>query len=308
MSPTVSILIVTYNSCAVLSECLDSIAAETRLPYEIIIVDNNSQDDTVALVRTYYPQVVLIENKQNVGFATAVNQVSRASVGTYLLLLNPDTRVQMNAIDRLVAFMEQHTKVGIVAPYTVDEQGKPAPNSQAYHTVGSLFWRTQLGGPLKPLAQRILAGKKAEEKSVEAVYGCALLIRSELYHALGGLDERFFLYEEDIDLCHRVLACDLAVVRVANVTIVHYGGQGSTLPDSTPEQKAIADITHRLRSRSLYARKHFSPWEALMLHLGYTFTGVGLLLYSLFASSHPLRNRRRTIGRRYFQTGLGGMR
>lgn len=94
----------------VLPACLDSVVAETHLPYEIILIDNASGDGTVDLVRTRYPQVVLVENKRNVGFAVAVNQAARLAGGRYLLLLNPDTVMQANAIDRMVEFLDNHTE------------------------------------------------------------------------------------------------------------------------------------------------------------------------------------------------------
>jgi GT2 family glycosyltransferase len=307
-APELSILIVAHNSSAVLPACLASVAAETTLAHEIIIVDNASVDGTASLVRTCFPQVTLIENRVNAGFAAATNAASRLAQGRYLLLLNPDTVMHREALDRLVHFMDAQPEIGIVAPRVVDEAGKMAANTQRFHTPGTLFWRTLCSGPLAALARRKWAQLDAQDQRGYAVFGCALLIRSDLYRALGGLDERFFLYEEDIDLCYRATQAGWGVTQVAEVFVTHYGGKSSNLPDDQPAQARLAAAQQRLRSRSLYATKHFTPAASLMLHLSYALIGVGLWSLGSAHRDRTVRRRRCAMGAEYVRVGLGGLR
>ena len=309
MPPTVSMLIITYNSSAVLSACLDSIAATTSCAHELIIVDNASTDGTPELVRTQYPGVILIDNHQNTGFAVATNQAARQAQGRYLLLLNPDTVVQSGVVDRLVAFMDSYSQVGIAAPRVANAQGQAASNTQEFHTAGTLFWRTLRSSPLEQLARHMLARHTGAEKSgVVAVYGCALQIRADLFHSVGGLDERFFLYEEDIDLCYRVHRLGYDIRQAPDITIVHYGGQSSSHTDTSQAQQQVVTFAHRLRSRSLYACKHFSRRAVLGLHIGYVLIGLGLRLFSLLHNDRIVRSRRRVIGGHYLHVGVRGLR
>lgn len=307
-SPAISILIVAFNSSAVLSACLASVAAETRLAHEVIIVDNASTDDSVSLVCTRFPQVTLIQNRVNVGFAAATNAASRLAQGRYFLLLNPDTIIHNEALDRLVRFMDTHPEMGIVAPTVVDRAGNVAANTQHYHTPATLFWRPLCSGPLAALARRRWAQLEAQDQRGYAVYGCALLIRSALFRALGGLDERFFLYEEDIDLCYRAKQAGWGVTQMTDVAITHYGGSSSDFLGEMPEQARLTKAQQRLRSRSYYATKHFTRTASLLVHLNYAMVGAGLWLYGIASREPAVRHRRRTMGAEYVRVGLGGLR
>lgn len=306
--PELSILIVAYNSSAVLPACLASVAAETTRPHEIILVDNASVDGSVRLVRSQFPHVTLLENRVNVGFATATNAASRQAQGRYLLLLNPDTVIHNSAIDRLVHFMDAQPEIGIVAPGVIDEAGNVAANTQRFHTPATLLWRPLRSGPLAALARRRWAQLEAQEQRGYAVYGCALLIRSDLYRTLGGLDERFFLYEEDIDLCYRATQAGWVVTQMADVSITHYGGRSSLFPSDPPEQARLTAAQQRLRSRSYYATKHFASSASLLLHLSYAVMGAGLWLFGSTHRDPAVRHRRCTLGAEYVRVGLRGLR
>jgi len=305
--PVLSILMVAYNSSAVLPACLVSVNAGTTLVHEIILVDNASSDGTLAVVKTF-AGIRLIANKENIGFAAAANQASRLAKGRYLLLLNPDTVVHDRAIDRLVHFMEAHPSIGIVAPQVVDATGRVVANTQRFHTPGTLFWRALCGGPLAPLARRRWAQLDAQDQRGYAVFGCALLIRSELYRALDGLDERFFLYEEDIDLCYRATLMGWEVRQATDVVITHHGGASSILPGEFPAQARIRIGLQKLRSRSIYAQKHFARRAALFLHLGYAAIGVGMISMSFLHTNRAVRRRRYAIGAESLRVGLSGLR
>ncbi len=306
--PLVSILMVTYNSSAVLPACLDSLGSATAAAYEVIVVDNASSDDTVSLLRAM-PEITLIENQQNSGYAAATNQAGRIAQGDYLLLLNPDTVLQPDSIDRLIAYLKDHPRVGIAAPFTLNAEGKIAVNSQEYHTPTSLICRAFFMGPFRNLAHRIFEQEVLkQDKDVYAVFGCALLIRADLFHKIGGLDERFFLFEEDIDLCYRVHSSGLGVVMVSGVIITHFGGQSSQSINDRGIQTDLFAFTCRLRSRSLYARKHFSRKAVFLLHICYSLVGIGGMLLGIFSRDHENRSRRNAVSRIYIQTGWEGLR
>jgi GT2 family glycosyltransferase len=132
----VSVLIVSYNTCALLDACLTSIARETRCAHEVIVVDNASRDGSAAMVRDRHPYVKLVANQGNAGFAAANNQASRLAEGHYWLFLNPDTVIVDSAIDRLAAFLDVHPGVGVCGPCHLDASGRPVTSVFRFPT----FW------------------------------------------------------------------------------------------------------------------------------------------------------------------------
>ncbi|MEX1018435.1 MAG: glycosyltransferase family 2 protein [Litorilinea sp.] len=317
--PAISILMVTHNSWPVLPRCLDSIAAQTRTPYEIIVVDNASTDGTPHLIRRDYPLMRVVENRANVGFAAAVNQAAACARGAYLLLLNPDTVILDGAIDRLYAWSTAEEarglRVGIWAPRTVDLDGKPTQNSQPFYRPYRLFWTEFRKGPLRPLADWILAREKPADRGpadtgtddltyddltyIDAAYGCALMIAAALYAQIGGLDEQFFMYEEDIDLCLRVKQAGYVTAYAPHATVVHMGGASAT---GGPEAHSVGR-THvtlrRTRSRLVYATKHLGAGWVILLRVLYGGMGLACLLGSLIPGSAWRNERRRWLGKTY---------
>ncbi|MFX1412156.1 MAG: glycosyltransferase family 2 protein, partial [Promethearchaeota archaeon] len=211
MSVDISVLIVSYNTWHLLDKCLTSILAETRCTHEIIVVDNASTDGSASMVRRRYPDVMVIENERNVGFAVANNQASQLAQGRYLFCLNPDTIILSGAIDQLVEFMDLHPTVGVCGPRNVNAKMEISRSCYPFPTVRGSFLGNMCHTPLRPLvkgyhrhrSKRALpSGDQIQD--VDAVRGCSLLIRTDLYRRLGGMDEGFFLYFEEMDLCYRV--------------------------------------------------------------------------------------------------------
>lgn len=295
MLPTVSILMVAYNSRAVLPACLNSLAAETRLPYEIILVDNASQDDTVSLVRTHYPPVRLIENKRNFGFAAAVNQASQVAGGRYLLLLNPDTVVHEAAVERLASHLDRaRPTVGICAPRVVDVSGRIRHNCFAFETSWSFFWFGVGVGPLRRVRDRLLHRNRWDitvdaPQVVEAVTGAAMLVRRELFERLGGLDERFFMYCEDGDFCLRAQRAGWKCMLVPSAGVTHLGG--ASTPQGSIQLNGMIG-RHLVSSRYLYTQKYWGKCAMWALRWAYGIVGMLFLLVSRFipnaAQSHQL--------------------
>lgn len=233
----VSFVIVNYNTCAHLDACLASIAAATTCSHEVIVVDNGSTDGSTARVQERYPAVRLLANPQNAGFAAASNQGARAARGRYLLLLNPDTRVEGDAPVRLTAFMDAHPEVGICAPRNCNGADHVLFGARGEVQVNYFHFPQYQGlaGVWRALGRRLglpVAAKRAPPPFVQHdgylladwLRGCSLFVRADLYRRLGGMDEGFFLYLEDTELCRRIVRAGLQCAVVTGAIVVHYGG------------------------------------------------------------------------------------
>lgn len=264
----VSVLIVSYNTCALLDACLTSIARATRCAHEVIVVDNASRDGSAAMVRDRHPYVKLVANQGNVGFAAANNQASRLAEGHYWLFLNPDTVILDSAIDRLAAFLDAHPEVGVCGPCHLDAGGRPVTSVFRFPTFWSSFWSSLGVTPLRPIAVRraqvrryLLDGVHAQD--VDSVQGSGLMIRAQLFRQIRGFDERFFMYHEEIDLCYRVQQAHQRVVYVPWSAIVHYDGASAQLVD---EVKVFGKIgLYILQSRYYFLRKTYGVLPSFAL-------------------------------------------
>ncbi len=230
-----SVCIVTRQAKTLLRACLQSLYANTRLTeFEVIVVDNDSRDGTVEMLRDEFPRVRVIVNDYNAGFSVAANQALRASRSQYALLLNNDTVILPGALDRLVAFMETRPEVGIVTPKVLNRDGtmqKQCRRSLAtpwdlfcyFSGLAALF-------PQSPLFARYLVTYRDENEThaVAAVSGSCMLIRRAVIEQIGLLDEQFFAYQEDTDFCFRAARAGWQVYYYPEAQIVHYGGLGGS--------------------------------------------------------------------------------
>jgi GT2 family glycosyltransferase len=257
--PIVSILLVSYNTRAMTLACIGSVAAETTLPHELILLDNASPDGSAAAVAQAFPQVRLIASRRNHGFALGNNLAARAARGKYLLLLNPDTLVLDGAVDRLVAFAERTPEAGIWGGRTLNPDGSLNPMSAfADQTLWSLFCRTSglaLAFPRSALLNPELYGGWARdsERAVDVVQGAFLLIRRDLWERLGGFDPSFVMYGEEADLCRRARAAGAAPRMTPEASIVHYEGASSA-------RRSDKDILI-MKARVTLARRHLPAWQ-----------------------------------------------
>ena len=257
--PVVSILVISYNTRAMTLACLASVVAETRVPYELIVLDNASPDGSAAAIAGAVPQARLIASETNHGFALGNNVAARAARGEYLLLLNPDTLVLDAAVDRLVAFAGRTPAAGIWGGRTLDPHGNLNPMSVfADQTLWSLFCRASglaLAFPRNAFLNPELYGgwDRDSERAVDVVQGAFLLIRRELWQRLGGFDPSFVMYGEEADLCRRARARGAAPRMTPEAVIVHYAGAASRLRSD----KAILV----LKARITLARRHLPAWQ-----------------------------------------------
>ena len=260
MQGDLSIVIVSYNTCSLLVDCLGSLQG-TNVTTQVIVVDNASRDNSAETVREQFPQVLLLQNARNMGYASANNRGIRAATGRYLLLLNPDTRVQEGALDLMVSFMDSHDKVGAVGLRLLNADGSLQPSGKSFPTLASalgellpipIAWREQLRGP----AIRRDYGKICE---VDEVSGAALGLRQSALDQVGLLDEDFFFLGEDIDLCWRLKKAGWQVSYLPTSSVIHYGGR------SHKEASSYAISLFSQRGYDLLFRKHRSLRERLAL-------------------------------------------
>ena len=205
-----SILVVSYNTRELTLACLESVYAQTTdLDFEVIVVDNASEDGSAKSIADAFPQVKVIESVENLGFARANNLAARSASGEYLLLLNSDTVVLDRAINRILNFARVRPEAGIVGGRTVFADGSlNASSCHGRQTPWGLFC---LGTGLAAVfrgsrwfdPESLGSWQRDTVAEVDAVSGCFLLIRRELWEKLGGFDESFFMYGEDMDLCLR---------------------------------------------------------------------------------------------------------
>jgi GT2 family glycosyltransferase len=271
----VSISIVNWNRAELLEECLRSVfATPWTIQYEVIVVDNASDDDSIAMVCRSYPQVRLIVNSKNLGFGRAHNQAMAVAHGRYMLLLNNDTIMWPDTIPILVRFMNTHPHVGACSCPDYRQTALGTRQAGAFRRFPSLsrtlvwnLWavvRPPRQWDIRWLAtpvQHWLGEELVKEDALEVawVVGALLLLRKEVMEQVGGFDEQFFLFEEDSDLCRRIWAAGWSVVFTGVTSFAHKGGESSALR---------SDI-ERIRgdSGAKYFRKHHGRVAAALFRL-----------------------------------------
>jgi len=262
-APRVSILVISYNTREMTLACLASVLAETAVPFELIVLDNDSPDGSAAAIAAAFPaqdfpQVQLIASRENHGFAGGNNVAARTAKGEMLLLLNPDTLIRDRAIDRLVAFADETPEAGIWGGRTLTGDGVLDPGCAfADQTLWSLLCRTSgLALLLKdsPVFNSEMYGgwKRDSPRAVDVVMGCFFLIRRSLWERLGGFDLTFVMYGEEADLCRRARATGAQPWMTPAAEIIHYGGASAPRVDR--------EIL-KMKARVTLARRHLAPWQ-----------------------------------------------
>jgi GT2 family glycosyltransferase len=257
-----SIIIVSYNTKNYIKGCLESIKNNLKdLSYEVIVVDNASKDGSVEFIKENFPWVTLIENKENLGFAKGCNQGVKISRGKYILLLNPDTIVLKNSIQSMVELMENNPIAGACGCRLLKPDLTPEPP-----WMNNKFLPKWL---LFPLTKGIIAKRfkknlnptdssQEEIREVDWVSGACMLIRKELYNELGGMDECYFIYMEEIDFCWKLKKTGYKVLRLNKPSIIHYGG------GSYKENLSIRQIHDFQNSLFLFRRKNYGRINAFV--------------------------------------------
>jgi len=247
-----SIVIVSFNARSDLERCLESLhATPPAIAHEIVVVDNGSTDGSLDAARRW-PDVRVLALGSNVGFARGNNEGIRATTGDAILLLNSDTLVPPGALDRLVVELDRDPAIAVVGPRLVDGHG------QAELSFGRML------GPINELRQKRLARRKDEVETLarqrhypDWVSGACLLVRRADAEAVGGLDERFFMYTEDVDFCAAIRARGRRILFAPEVEVVHLRGRSAA---SAPAETRAA---YR-RSRLAFYEKHRPGWAPVL--------------------------------------------
>lgn len=245
--PTLSIIIVNWNTRDLLAQCLESIyESQSSNTFEIIVVDNGSTDKSPDLVHTRYTNVSLIENRSNIGFARANNQAISFSRAKYVLLLNSDTIIQAETLTTLVAFLDDYPDVAVVGGQLLNRDGSFQASFGDFPT---LLSEVAVAAGLS----RIIYGRyypshnpsqSAIARSVDWVGGACLAARKSAIESVGGLDESFFMYFEELDWCYRFHLAGWRVCYLPEAKVIHLGGQST----SGSEEKKLIWLNHgRLR-------------------------------------------------------------
>ncbi len=273
-SVDISVVIVNWNTRVLLLDCVESLIEQTRAStLEIIVVDNASQDGSIEALIKQFPQVVLIRNSENLGFSKANNQGLRIGRGRYLCLVNSDVKALDGVLDKLRAYMENQPEVGVVAPRTVGGDLKLRKNCREYPTIRNAFCHAVFLDRILP-SVGAFRGRDlrnydyATTREIEVLSGCFLMVRREVIEQVGMLDERFFIYSEDVDWCKRIRTGGWKVVFLPNAEAIHYGGSSSVV-------EPILFNREMMKSSLQYWRKHHGRASTL-LFWGLQLLGAGL--------------------------------
>ncbi|PID60883.1 MAG: glycosyl transferase [Ignavibacteriae bacterium] len=265
-----SIIIVNYNVKEFLINLLESIKpAVKNISSEIIVVDNNSDDNSISLVNKKFPSVITIENKENIGFGKANNQALEIAKGKYLLLINPDTIVKENTFSVMIDFMKKNLDVGLAGCKVLNPDGSLQLACRRSFP-GPWVSFTKIAGLSKIFPNSRIFAKynltyldENKNYEVDAISGSFMFLRKKVYDKVGGFDPDFFMYGEDLDLCYRVQKAGHKVFYLSETEIIHYKGE-STKRSKIDETKIFYNAMH------LFVKKHFSSsvFTEAILQLG----------------------------------------
>ena len=270
-SNSVSVIIVSYNVKRYVTHCIETVLCSDYIgEKEIIVVDNNSFDETSQYLRETFPEIKLIENQKNVGFGKAVNHAAETATGEYLLILNPDTILQENTISTFVNYLKTHSEVGLIGPKIINPDGTlQLTCKRSFPTLSVAL--PKLLGFSKIFPQTKWAGKynltyldPNKIHSVDAVSGSCIFIRKTLFHEIDGFDEQFFLFGEDLDLCFRMKQKGHEIHYVPSTQILHYKGESVKF---APYDSRSAFYNAMI----LFYKKHFSKSQNTLFRLGIYF-------------------------------------
>lgn len=261
-----SVIIVNYNVEYFLEQCLQSVFnAAKNIETEVYVVDNQSVDGSLQMLAQKFPQVHVIANSENVGFAKANNQAISVARGEYVLLLNPDTLVEEETFEKALAFMDKTADAGALGVKMINGNGEFLPESKRGLPVPSVAFYKIFG-----LAKFFPKSKKfgyyhltyldnAEINPVEVLSGAFMLIRNEILQKIGGLDESYFMYGEDIDLSYRITQEGYKNYYFPETQIIHYKGEST-------KKSSLNYVLVFYKAMQIFAKKHFSKSNTLFFN------------------------------------------
>lgn len=278
-----SVIIVSYNVASFLDQALTTLEeAIGELKVEVYVVDNASTDDSVPMVKRKYPWVKLIENKENLGFASANNRALEMVKGRYILLLNPDTVLRKNTLTTMVEFLDDHPETGAAGCKVINPDGSlqlacrrgfPTPGVAFYKMIGlsGLFPKSKTFG-----AYNLTYLDPDSVAEVDAVSGSFMMLRKEALDRVGFLDEEFFMYGEDLDLCYRIKQDGWKIYYVPYTEIIHFKGESAK---TVPTLKSIRDFYTAMH---IFVDKHYRKRSKKFLPQWLLIAGIYVSMASVY--------------------------
>lgn len=257
--PLVSAIVLNYRSPRDTVKCVEALREQTIAnDLEILAVDNHSDDESIGFLRARLsglPGVTIVETRKNLGYGRGNNAASRQAKGEYILIINPDNVLPKDGLERMLSYLKTHPESGIVGPALVYPDGAVRPSARPFPKLTDLLkkrlfpakWQTQYDKDMADM-------QKKEAVHVDWMVGACLLLKTDLYRALGGFDERFFLFFEDIDLCRRIKGRGLKVTYLPSVRVLDRRGRlsGSSI---------LSLVTRKTtRIHLMSSLKYFGKW------------------------------------------------
>ncbi|MDP4177086.1 MAG: glycosyltransferase family 2 protein [Bacillota bacterium] len=287
----VSIILVNWNTKELLKNCINSIIAETKkISYEIIVVDNNSTDGSLEMIeKQFIDKIVLIKNHENRGFAAANNQALKIAKGQFILMLNSDTIVLDNAVEKTINYLKNDTRIGLAGCKLLNADNTLQYSCYNFNSIIRAFlFKTKFIEFISKSTRYKYEGLITsfdynENIEVDYVCGAYMLFSREVYEKVGLLDENFFMYAEEADFCSRIKKNGYKVMFFSQASIIHYGGGSS-------KRINIISENRRIISRLLFIKKQKGT---LYYHL-YKIFSIFIVLMNIFRYSLT-RNKELTL-------------
>ncbi|MBE2221062.1 MAG: glycosyltransferase family 2 protein [Anaerolineae bacterium] len=307
MTCDLSIIIVSWNVADLLRDCLRSIDENRgELDLEVIVVDSASSDDSVAMVQREFPWVTLLPCDENVGFPRGNNLGLAQANGRYLLLLNPDTVVLNDALSKMMAYIQENPGIGVLGSQLLNGDGTVQSSRRRFPTAATAFFESTWLETIAPKAiqEKYYAQDLPDDaiNDVDWVMGACMLLPRQVVAEVGGLDEAYFMYSEELDWCRRIKDSGWRVVYYPEAQIIHYVGQSS-------DQAVVARHINFQQAKLRYFRKYNGRFFAILLRifllLNYSWQIVLEGGKGLLGHKRPLRRQRIQA---YWQVIRSGLR
>lgn len=281
----ISIIIPSWDTKRLLQQCLRSVSSDqqtatSKKPItEVIVVDNGSTDGSPKMVGKEFPKVVLIKNKENLGYGAANNQGIERASGDYFLLLNSDTLIKQDAPVKMAKFMERHPGAGAVGCKLLNPDGSPQPSAGRFPSLWvatvMLFFEHWLGG-------RLVLNSYSQVREVDWVMGAALMVKREVIDKVGRMDEGIFMYMDEAEWCYRIKKAGYKVMFYPGARIVHIGGASSKTGRKDP-------ILNIYRGLVYFYRKHYPSWQLPILRTMLKLKATGALIIGFITGNRYLQ-------------------
>lgn len=259
----ISTIIITFNSQNQIEECFKSLEINKKIQLEILVVDNNSIDKTCQIIQKKFFHVKLIKNKANIGFAKACNQGAKIAKGKYLLFLNPDTIVKPGCIEKVVDFLEKKKDAAVVGCKMLNTDGSLQSSCGNFPSISNIILdRIPI---INKIFKTVLIRQEdfyTKEQNLDWVSGAFFLVKKDVFFKLGGFNERYFMYIEEIDFCYRAKKAGYKIYYNPKAEIIHYDMGKS-------KERKLAKANNMRKGFSIFFKKYKSPlyfdiWQKIL--------------------------------------------